>query len=85
VSLVEAVQQKGGEVVIFSSMHESGQREQHGVNSFLIAYYSSELNQLTGVAAILTFPLDIEVVEAEEREEADAQKRQEEEKVLRED
>lgn len=27
-----------------------------------------ELNQLTGIAAILTFPLDIEVVEAEERE-----------------
>lgn len=29
----------------------------------------SELNQLTGIAAILTFPLDIEVVEAEERAE----------------
>ena len=28
----------------------------------------TELNQLTGVAAILTFPLDVEVVEAEERE-----------------
>jgi hypothetical protein len=27
-----------------------------------------ELNQLTGVAAILTFPLDIEVVEMEERQ-----------------
>jgi len=26
-----------------------------------------ELNQLTGIAAILTFPLDIEVVEAEEK------------------
>ncbi|KAJ7904640.1 eRF1 domain 1-domain-containing protein [Mycena olivaceomarginata] len=55
VGLVEAVQQKGGEVVIFSTMHESGQ----------------QLNQLTGIAAILTFPLDIEVVEAEEREEAE--------------
>lgn len=32
---------------------------------------SAELNQLTGVAAILTFPLDIEVVEAEEREAAE--------------
>ncbi|KAK0490823.1 eRF1 domain 1-domain-containing protein [Armillaria novae-zelandiae] len=53
VALVEAVQQKGGEVVIFSSMHESGQ----------------QLNQLTGIAAILTFPLDIEVVEAEEKAE----------------
>ncbi|KAJ7180221.1 eRF1 domain 1-domain-containing protein [Mycena crocata] len=55
VELVEAVQQKGGEVVIFSSMHESGQ----------------QLNQLTGLAAILTFPLDIEIVEAEEKEEAE--------------
>lgn len=27
----------------------------------------AELNQLTGIAAILTFPLDVEVVEAEER------------------
>ncbi|KAJ7068391.1 eRF1 domain 1-domain-containing protein [Mycena amicta] len=52
VALVEAVQQKGAEVVIFSSMHESGQ----------------QLNQLTGIAAILTFPLDVEIVEAEEKE-----------------
>ncbi|KAF5390717.1 hypothetical protein D9757_002681 [Collybiopsis confluens] len=50
VGLVEGVQQKGGEAVIFSSMHESGQ----------------QLNHLSGIAAILTFPLDIEVVEAEE-------------------
>ncbi|KAF8917887.1 eRF1 domain 1-domain-containing protein [Mucidula mucida] len=57
VALVEAVQQKGAEVVIFSSMHESGQ----------------QLNQLTGIAAILTFPLDIEVVEAEEKEAQDVQ------------
>jgi protein pelota len=27
-----------------------------------------ELNQLTGIAAILTYPLDIDLVEAEERE-----------------
>jgi len=52
VELVELVRQKAAEVLIFSSMHESGQ----------------QLNQLTGVAAILTFPLDIEVVEMEERE-----------------
>jgi protein pelota len=43
------------------------------------------LNQLTGIAAILTFPLDVEIVEAEEREEAEARKRQEEEKALTED
>jgi protein pelota len=28
----------------------------------------TELNQITGIAAILTFPLDIEVVEAEEKD-----------------
>ncbi|KAF5344086.1 hypothetical protein D9758_008837 [Tetrapyrgos nigripes] len=56
VALVEAVQQKGGEVVIFS-----------------------KLNQLTGIAAILTFPLDIEVVEAEEREVEEERKRAEDE------
>ena len=40
----------------------------------------TELNQLTGIAAILTFPLDVEVVEAEEREEEEeeARKKQEE-------
>ncbi|QRV72753.1 mRNA surveillance protein pelota protein [Ceratobasidium sp. AG-Ba] len=51
VALVESVREKHGEVLIFSSMHETGQ----------------QLNQLTGVAAILTFPLDVEVVEAEEQ------------------
>jgi len=47
---------------------------------FLI--FSLELNQLTGIAAILNFPLDVEVVEAEEREEAEALKRHEEEQAL---
>ncbi|KAJ3837893.1 eRF1 domain 1-domain-containing protein [Lentinula raphanica] len=61
VALVEEVQQKGGDAVIFSSMHESGQ----------------QLNQLSGIAAVLTFPLDIEVVEAEEKEEEEQRKRQE--------
>lgn len=37
---------------------------------------STELNQLTGIAALLTFPLDIEVVEAEEREAEEERKRQ---------
>ncbi|KAI0701817.1 pelota [Cytidiella melzeri] len=65
VQLVEDVRQKNAEVLIFSSMHESGQ----------------QLNQLTGIAALLTFPLDIEVVEAEERE----AKEEEERKKLEED
>jgi len=38
----------------------------------------AELNQLTGIAAILTYPLDIEVVEEEERVEAEEKKRKEE-------
>jgi len=61
VKLTEDVRSYGGEVLIFSSMHESGQ----------------QLNQLTGIAAILTYPLDIEVVEEEERVEAEEKKRKE--------
>ncbi|OCH92923.1 pelota [Obba rivulosa] len=63
VQLVEDVKQKGAEVLIFSSMHESGQ----------------QLNQLTGIAAILTFPLDVEVVEAEEREAKEEERQKAEE------
>ena len=44
-----------------------------------ISYLSAkELNQLTGIAAILTFPLDIEVVEAEEREAKEEEERRKE-------
>lgn len=42
--------------MIFSSMHESGQ----------------QLNLLTGIAAILTYPLDVEIVEMEEKEAKEA-------------
>jgi len=52
VQLVEDVRKTGGEAAIFSSMHESGR----------------QLNGLTGIAAILTYPLDVELVEEEERE-----------------
>jgi len=38
-------------------MHESGQ----------------QLNLLTGIAAILTYPLDVEIVEMEEREAKEAE------------
>ncbi|KIP02114.1 hypothetical protein PHLGIDRAFT_96334 [Phlebiopsis gigantea 11061_1 CR5-6] len=65
VNLVEDVRQKGAEVLMFSSMHESGQ----------------QLNQLTGIAAILTFPLDVEVVEAEEREAKEEQERKKREEA----
>jgi protein pelota len=57
-------------VLIFSSMHESGQRE-YNIRIQCACHLTlgyTELNQLTGVAALLTFPLDVEVVELEERE-----------------
>ncbi|CAG8666815.1 19844_t:CDS:10 [Dentiscutata erythropus] len=50
INLVESVRSIGGKVLIFSSLHVSGE----------------QLNQLTGVAAILNFPLpDIELEEDE--------------------
>lgn len=49
-------------------MHESGQRKALKIFQEAVTDSITELNQLTGIAAILTFPLDIEVVEAEERE-----------------
>jgi len=69
VALVEGVQRKGGEVLRFSSMHESGQRMFIAPSiMWIVIDLFQELNQLTGIAAILTFPLDVEVVEMEERE-----------------
>ncbi|CAI2171875.1 16083_t:CDS:10 [Funneliformis geosporum] len=53
IKLVESVRGTGGKVLIFSSLHVSGE----------------QLNQLTGVAAILNFPLpDIELEDEEEEE-----------------
>jgi protein pelota len=51
VGIVEEVRKGGGEVLIFSSIHESGK----------------QLDQLTGVAAILNFPLP--EVESDDEEE----------------
>ncbi|KAI9258094.1 hypothetical protein BDA99DRAFT_515201 [Phascolomyces articulosus] len=54
VDLVESVRNTGGEVRVFSSMHVSGE----------------QLNLLSGVAAILTYPLpDIEMEDEEEHTE----------------
>ncbi|KAI8576982.1 hypothetical protein K450DRAFT_254524 [Umbelopsis ramanniana AG] len=51
IELVEGVRASGGQVLVFSTLHVSGE----------------QLNQLTGVAAILTFPLpDIEEEDEEE-------------------
>jgi hypothetical protein len=60
VEMVEAVRSRGGEALIFSSMHESGQ----------------QLDQISGIAAILTYPLDVEIVEMEEREEKERVERE---------
>jgi len=50
-------------------MHESGQRKSTPPSApRTVIDLFQELNQLTGIAAILTFPLDVEVVEMEERE-----------------
>lgn len=42
---------------------------------------SIELNLLTGVAAILTYPLDVEIVEMEEREEKERLAKEKQEAV----
>jgi len=76
VSLVEGVREKRGAVLIFSSMHESGQRTYQAIDEMLVLMLvPTELNQITGIAAILTFPLDVEVVEAEEREAKEEERR----------
>ncbi|KAM0755950.1 hypothetical protein T439DRAFT_320648 [Meredithblackwellia eburnea MCA 4105] len=58
VTLVEDVKRFGGEVLIFSSMHESGQ----------------QLNGLTGIAALLSYPLDVEDVLEQEKVEQETEK-----------
>jgi protein pelota len=70
VQLVEDVKRFGAEVAIFSSMHESGERKLATQQSFAgcqLKCLCPELNQLTGIAAILTYPMDIEDVLEEER------------------
>ena len=60
VALVESVKEGGGTIKVFSSLHVSGEREQPFIfrdNKFSVFSFSSELGQLSGVAAILRFPL----------------------------
>lgn len=69
VLLVEGVQEKRGEVLIFSCLHESGQRTYRGIDeTIVLMLVSTKLNQISGIVAILTFPLDIKIVEALARE-----------------
>ena len=59
VALVDSVRQNGGAVYIFSSLHVTGERKYH----LLMSERSSELrrilelSKLTGIAAILRFPV----------------------------
>lgn len=66
VQLVESVRENGGQVYIFSSMHVSGQ----------------QLQQVSGVAAILRYPLpDLDELEelADQVEEEDVQEKEDKE------
>jgi protein pelota len=77
--MVEAVRTKGGEVCIFSSMHESGERMWMVGMCLSLAFSADvlssqiELNQLSGIAAILTFPVDVEAALEEEKAEREAE------------
>ena len=61
-ALVESVKEGGGTVKVFSSLHVSGERKKpHSVTTLVTVstHFSLilELGQLSGVAAILRFPL----------------------------
>lgn len=61
VALVESVKDGGGTVKVFSSLHVSGERKRvpRGTSKLTQVCFSFplELGQLSGVAAILRFPL----------------------------
>lgn len=68
--IVDSVRESGGDVRIFSSMHISGERKE---NIFLLQNLFNncfvELEQLTGIAAILRFPMPELEEDSEEEEE----------------
>lgn len=62
VKLIDSVREYSGEVKIFSSMHISGERtlqiiEQTKIFKYMPLFLFIELEQLTGIAAILRFPM----------------------------
>ncbi|GFS30157.1 eukaryotic release factor 1 (eRF1) family protein [Actinidia rufa] len=70
VNFVNSVKHSGGTALVFSSMHVSGERKYSffvmytRFSKVVITYWSTELAQLTGIAAILRFPLpDLEDIE----------------------
>lgn len=64
----------GGDVKIFSSMHVSGERkytvECDCVRDFNFTLFIAELAQLTGIAAILRFPMP-ELEESDNEDDSD--------------
>jgi len=69
VTLIETVKDSGGEVKIFSSLHVSGE----------------QLSQLTGIAAILRFPMPELEDEVDEEDSDDSEDEEEEKEPERDD
>lgn len=75
--MVDQVRDSGGDVKIFSTMHVSGERKLIGRKdnkaALLINFPSfAELSQLTGIAAILRFPLpELEDTDDEDGDDSD--------------
>ena len=70
--LVDDVRDSGGDVKIFSTMHVSGERKyiRSSINSLDNFHFFTELSQLTGIAAILRFPLP-ELEDTDEEDDGD--------------
>ncbi len=85
VNILESVKENGGEVRIFSSLHVSGERKQKNIKNkiqksnriYFLLFFISELNQFTGIAAILRFPMPELEDEEDEEEENDEQNEKE--------
>ena len=64
----------GGDVKIFSSMHVSGERKYHfyAFNFCHISFFIlTELSQLTGIAALLRFPMPELEEDSEDEDDSD--------------
>lgn len=77
VKLAETAKRGGADVLIFSDMHVSGERKRFYLLTFFLQSWSKylchpvELQQLSGIAAILKFPLpELDDLEMQSRSEA---------------
>ena len=75
-ALVESVKEGGGAVKVFSSLHVSGERKKPlpraiEVTVYIVFSHLLELGQLSGVAAILRFPLPQLEEDSEDSDTAD--------------